>query len=54
MLPEKFLLRMQGMLADEYDNFVNSYNLDKYQALRVNTLKADVENFVKNSDFDLE
>lgn len=39
MLPEKFLERMQGMLGTEYDTFVQSFEQDRYQALRLNPLK---------------
>ncbi len=53
MLPEKFLQRMQEMLGDEYEQFLASYDHDKYQALRVNTLKASAENFVKQCSFQL-
>ena len=53
MLPEKFLQRMQAMLGDEYEQFLASYDHDKYQALRVNTLKASAESFVNNSSFKL-
>ena len=53
MLPEKFLQRMQEMLGDEYEQFLASYDHDKYQALRVNTLKASTESFVKQCSFQL-
>ncbi len=39
MLPELFLKRMQGMLGDEYEAFLQSYGQEKYQALRLNSLK---------------
>lgn len=39
MLPELFLKRMQEMLGDEYPAFLESYDKDKYQALRLNALK---------------
>lgn len=41
------------MLKEEYDSFLASYDHDKYQALRVNPLKADREEFVKNTSFKL-
>ena len=44
MLPEKFTERMQDMLGAEYENFLRSFELDKYQALRVNPLKHRLEN----------
>ncbi|MBE5866204.1 MAG: RNA methyltransferase [Lachnospiraceae bacterium] len=39
MLPEKFLERMKDMLGAEYDAFVQSFEQDKYQALRINPMK---------------
>jgi len=39
MLPEAFLERMKGMLGAEYEEFVESFGYDKYQALRLNSLK---------------
>lgn len=42
MLPEQFLQRMQEMLGDEYETFVDSFSREKYQALRLNELKIDV------------
>lgn len=53
MLPENFLNRMQEMLADEYDDFIDSYNRDKYQALRINTLKTTKEKFLNITKFHL-
>ena len=53
MLPKEFLRRMQAMLGDEYEQFLASYDHDKYQALRVNTLKAQTESFLKQCDFQL-
>lgn len=41
MLPEKFLDRMQQMLGSEYASFVASFEQERYQALRLNTLKKD-------------
>ena len=39
MLPELFLKRMQEMLGEEYPAFLESYDKDRYQALRLNALK---------------
>lgn len=41
MLPELFLERMKNMLGADYEKFVESFSQEKYQALRVNTLKAE-------------
>lgn len=44
-LPKDFTDRMKEMLADEYDEFLHSYETTNYQALRVNRLKGDVNTF---------
>ena len=36
MLPEQFCVRMKEMLGEEYAAFYASYDLPKYQALRIN------------------
>ena len=40
MLPQAFLDRMEQMLGEEYPAFLQSYEKERYQALRVNPLKA--------------
>lgn len=40
MLPQDFAERMKDMLKEDYDAFLKSYENEKYQALRVNPLKA--------------
>ncbi len=42
MLPEAFLERMQCMLQNEYEDFLQSFEHEKYQALRLNALKVGV------------
>jgi len=39
MLPEAFLERMQHLLGEEYEAFLDSFEQERYQALRVNSLK---------------
>ena len=41
MLPEQFCVRMKEMLGEEYAAFYASYDLPKYQALRINPLKTE-------------
>lgn len=41
MLPEKFLDRMKEMLGSEYEEFLASFEQDRYQALRLNALKKN-------------
>lgn len=54
MLPKEFEERMQKMLGEEYPAFEKSYAKEKFQALRVNTLKAHKENFVERCPFALK
>lgn len=53
MLPVEFLERMKNILGDEYEAFLESYDHEKYQALRVNTLKADKEELCRKGPFHL-
>lgn len=54
MLPQEFLDRMRQMLGEEYPAFVESYEKEKYQALRVNALKADCKRLKEEAVFSLE
>jgi NOL1/NOP2/sun family putative RNA methylase len=42
-LPEAFLERMRRLLGDEYEAFVLSYERERVQGLRFNTLKGSLE-----------
>lgn len=53
-LPEAFTNRMQHMLGNEFPAFMASYDQPRHYGIRVNTLKAGVEEFKKISPFDLE
>ena len=53
MLPQAFLERMERMLGNEYPAFLESYEKERYQALRVNPLKADREDFLQKAPFTL-
>lgn len=50
-LPQDFMIRMQEMLGQEYDAFLQSYENTNYQALRINRLKGTVEDFFSASPF---
>lgn len=52
-LPEEFLRRMEKRLGDEYPAFLQSYEKPPYRALRVNTLKIDLERFLREAPFPL-
>lgn len=54
MLPKEFEERMQKMLGEEYPAFMESYDREKFQALRVNILKVGKEKFVKEAPFTLK
>jgi NOL1/NOP2/sun family putative RNA methylase len=54
MLPEEFLMRMRQMLGEEYPAFLESYDMPRAQALRVNPLKGTCEGFQKWAPFALE
>lgn len=54
MLPEQFLNRMEGLLGEEYPAFLESFSKDSSRGLRVNTIKADVDAFLKGGYFSLE
>ena len=41
-LPKDFLDKMQTLLKEEYEAFINSYEQEKSLGLRVNTLKNRV------------
>ena len=42
MLPQSFTERMQGLLGSEYEEFLASFEHEKYQALRLNPLKKEL------------
>ncbi|WP_054742774.1 RsmF rRNA methyltransferase first C-terminal domain-containing protein [Cellulosilyticum ruminicola] len=52
-LPQDFKDRMQKMLGEEFEAFLQSYTLDRAQSLRVNTLKVAKEDFMNLSPFHL-
>lgn len=54
MLPQDFLDRMKEMLAEEYPAFLESYEKQRYQALRINTLKAEKEKYLAQTTCKLE
>lgn len=54
MLPQDFLDRMERMLGEEYPAFLASYEKERFQSLRVNSLKTERETFLKKSPFKLE
>lgn len=53
-LPKEFLERMQTMLGEEYDAFMQTYEEPRRFGLRVNTAKISVEEFVQLAPFHLK
>ncbi|MDO6355215.1 RsmB/NOP family class I SAM-dependent RNA methyltransferase [Caloramator sp. CAR-1] len=53
-LPDRFLDRMKFLLKDEFEAFLGSYKEDRYQGIRVNTLKIDYEEFLKICPFEIK
>lgn len=53
-LPEAFTTRMQQQLGEEYEAFLESFSNDRFQGLRVNTLKISKEAFLTQNPFSLE
>lgn len=46
-LPERFTEKMKGLLGDEYEAFIKSYEEGRNFGLRVNTSKISPEEFQK-------
>lgn len=53
-LPEKFTEKMRGLLGDEYESFLKSYEEGRNFGLRVNTAKISPEEFQKIAPFHLK
>ena len=56
-LPVEFENKMKLMLGKEWDDFLSSYDNNRYQALRFNTLKKGIDvskysEYLKNADID--
>jgi len=52
-LPRDFLEKMTGLLGNEFKQFLKSYEENRAQGLRVNTLKVSLEEFQRISPFTL-
>ena len=53
MIPEKFKERMKLLLGGEYEEFLEALGQERYQALRVNPMKMDREEFLQKAPFSL-
>ena len=47
MLPQEFQDRMQKMLGEEYNAFLEGYEKPRFHALRRNPLKIEEKDFMK-------
>lgn len=53
-LPIDFEIKMKNLLGSEYDSFLESYDQERVQGLRVNLRKTGVQDFLKSAPFDLK
>lgn len=53
-LPEEFVNKMQELMGDEFNSYLESYKKPRFYGLRVNTLKISVEEFLRIAPFHLE
>lgn len=53
-IPVEFKERMKKLLGAEYDEYIRSYEKNKAQGIRVNTLKINIEDFKKICSFELK
>jgi len=53
MLPQEFLNRMEQMLGEEYPAFLESYEKEKQQSLRINPIKGETEQIKNKLPFSL-
>lgn len=54
ILPRDYIDRMKALLGDEYDEFIKSYEDERYYGLRVNTSKISIEDFLKLFPYELK
>ncbi len=52
-LPDEFREKMKGLLGAEYDSFIESYDKERVQGLRGNSLKISREKFDEICPFQL-
>nr|WP_133628801.1 RsmF rRNA methyltransferase first C-terminal domain-containing protein [Fonticella tunisiensis] len=53
-LPHDFTNKMKELLGEEYDEFIKSYDSPRSYGLRINTLKINIDDFLKITPFNLE
>lgn len=53
-LPDPFREKMKGLLGEEYNSFMESYEKERVQGLRINPIKVSPEKFAELSPFELK
>lgn len=53
-LPQEFKEEMKALLNEEYEDFINSYDEERTNAIRINTLKIDEDTFKKMNLFGID
>ena len=53
-LPQEYLNNMKQLLMDEFDDFIASFNAERFYGLRVNTNKISTEEFERICPFEIE
>lgn len=53
-LPQEYIEKMQELLGDEFEQYIESFNDTRLYGLRVNNLKISTEDFLKIAPFELE
>lgn len=53
-LPEEFVTKMQELMGEEFNSYLESYKKPRFYGLRVNTLKISVAEFLNIAPFHLE
>ena len=54
MIPEEFLSRMKNILGDEYADFESALSEENVRAVRVNTTKISVEDFLSKTELSVK
>ena len=52
-LPDKYIQNMKSLLQDEYESYLESFNIQRMYGLRINTSKISVNDFLKINPFNL-
>lgn len=53
-LPKEFIRKMELLLGEEFNSYLDSFHKPAFHGLRINTLKTDPETFFKNAPWELK